>query len=163
MDSNLKLHDEITCEGGNKHESTDEIYYRDIDKVLVSLFEKFERSDEPIQVDFRKLVDWVPYSDSYTHYIHSYPAKLLKHIPIFFLNSKVLLSNKNSLILDPFCGSGTVMLEALLAGHSAIGCDANPLARLIAKVKTTKIDINEAIVIKAQIIKTAKNIENMFI
>jgi DNA modification methylase len=156
MDSRLKLHNEIAFEGVRRHESIDEIRYRDIDKVLISLFEKFQKSSEPIQVDFRKLVHWVPYADSYTHYIHSYPAKLLKHIPIFFLNSKVLLSKKNSLVLDPFCGSGTVMLEALLAEHSTIGCDANPLARLIAKVKTTKIDVNEAIVSKNNVIKTAK-------
>ncbi|CAE7436823.1 unnamed protein product [Symbiodinium natans] len=32
------------------------------------------------------------------------------------------------LILDPFCGSGAVLIEALAAGKEAIGCDANPLA-----------------------------------
>ena len=38
-------------------------------------------------------------------------------------------------MLDPFCGAGTVLLEALLSGKSAIGADANPIARLI-KAKT---------------------------
>jgi len=42
--------------------------------------------------------------------------------------------------MDPFCGSGTVLLEAALAGHKAVGVDCNPLARLIARVKTTPLD-----------------------
>ena len=44
-------------------------------------------------------------------------------------------------VLDPFCGSGTVLLEAALRGHSAIGIDVNPLARLITRVKTTRLDV----------------------
>ena len=126
-----------------------------IDQELEKFFSAYEKAKKPIEVDFRVLVDWVPYSDSYTHYIHSYPAKLIKHIPIFFLNSKTLLPESKSLVLDPFCGSGTVLLESLLAGHNAIGCDANPLARLIAKVKTTRLEPDELRKIKASIIKKA--------
>ncbi|EOX1791352.1 DNA methyltransferase [Vibrio cholerae] len=127
-----------------------------IDRELAKFFSAYEEAKKPIEVDFRQLVDWVPYSDSYTHYIHSYPAKLIKHIPIFFLNSKILVPESKSLVLDPFCGSGTVLLESLLAGHSAIGCDANPLARLIAKVKTTKLEAEELHKTKASIILKAK-------
>lgn len=127
-----------------------------IDRELAKFFSAYEEAKKPIEVDFRELVDWVPYSDSYTHYIHSYPAKLIKHIPIFFLNSKILVPESKSLVLDPFCGSGTVLLESLLAGHSAIGCDANPLARLIAKVKTTKLEAEELHKTKASIILKAK-------
>jgi SAM-dependent methyltransferase len=39
-------------------------------------------------------------------------------------------------ILDPFCGSGTVLVEALVAGARAIGRDASPLAVRIARAKT---------------------------
>ncbi|MDN3403007.1 MULTISPECIES: DNA methyltransferase [unclassified Pseudoalteromonas] len=113
-----------------------------IDEALNNLLNEYQAHKKPIQVDFRSLVNWVPYSDSYTHYIHTYPAKLLKHIPIFFINSKVLLPEKKGTVLDPFCGSGTVLLESILSGHNALGCDANPLARLIAKVKTTSLDTN---------------------
>jgi DNA modification methylase len=127
-----------------------------IDEKLCDLLSVFKTHGCPIEVDFRELVNWIPYSDSYTHYIHSYPAKLLKHIPIFFLNSKVLLPKKKSVVLDPFCGSGTVLLEAMLSGHNGLGCDANPLARLIAKVKTTKLDINLVLSQKCKIVSTAK-------
>mgnify|MGYP000099469741 CR=1 FL=1 len=158
MDARLNFQDKTTYESSNGDYLIAKSACQNIDKELVFLLEKYRQTNMAIQVDFRKLVDWVPYADSYTHYIHSYPAKLLKHIPIFFLNSKVLLPEKNSLVLDPFCGSGTVLLESLLTGHSAIGCDANPLARLIAKVKTTKIDISKATDFKNTVIKSAKRL-----
>lgn len=111
-----------------------------VDRLLKSFFDEFKSTQSPIQVNFRQLVSWVPYSESHTHYIHQYPAKLIKHIPIFFLNSNILNSKKGGIVLDPFCGSGTVLLEALISENNAIGCDANPIARLIAQVKTTPID-----------------------
>jgi hypothetical protein len=45
-----------------------------------------------------------------------------------------------TLILDPFCGSGTVLLEGIALGYQTIGIDVNPIARLISKVKTTPLD-----------------------
>ena len=48
-------------------------------------------------------------------------------------------SKENDLILDPFCGSGTVLVEAALNGRSSIGVDINPLAVLVARCKTTPI------------------------
>ena len=39
-------------------------------------------------------------------------------------------------VLDPFCGSGTVLVEALAAGRSAVGPDLNPLAVRLAACKT---------------------------
>jgi SAM-dependent methyltransferase len=39
-------------------------------------------------------------------------------------------------ILDPFCGAGTVLVEARAAGARAVGVDANPLAVLVARAKT---------------------------
>ncbi|UDM06530.1 site-specific DNA-methyltransferase [Halomonas sp. NyZ770] len=114
-------------------------YVKYIDDTLLNLFKRYEENGQAIEVSFRDLVYWVPYSDSLTHYIHSYPAKLLKHIPIFFINSNVILPAQNSLVLDPFCGTGTVLLESIIGGHDAIGCDANPLARLIAEVKTKSV------------------------
>ena len=110
------------------------------DEVLQYLFEQYEKETEPVSVDFRKLVDVSPRGKSRAmHLIHTYPAKLLIHIPYFFTQCNVL-SQKNDLILDPFCGSGTVLLESILSGRRAIGADSNPLARLIAKVKSTHIE-----------------------
>lgn len=61
---------------------------------------------------------------------HRIPRAILQSLPC----------GKNIRLLDPFCGSGTVLLEGMLLGHKAIGIDVNPLARLISLVKTTPID-----------------------
>jgi DNA modification methylase len=42
-------------------------------------------------------------------------------------------------LFDPYCGTGTSLVEAQVHGIDAIGTDLNPLARLIAKTKTTPI------------------------
>jgi hypothetical protein len=63
---------------------------------------------------------------------------MLPQIAHFFLAASSL-SRPGELVLDPFGGTGTVALEALLAGRRAIQADANPLARLIAQTKTRVI------------------------
>ena len=88
-----------------------------------------------VPVSFRELVSWIRVGERATHYLHTYPAKLLPQIAHFFLAASSL-SRKGDMVLDPFGGTGTVALEALLAGKKALQADANPLARLIAQVKT---------------------------
>jgi SAM-dependent methyltransferase len=107
---------------------------------LQSFVKSYEKLKRPQAVAFRQLTgSHLSNSDRVTHLIHPYPAKLLMHIPNFFLGSS-LVSNPSATILDPFCGSGTVLLEAIISGRNAIGCDTNPIARLIARVKTRPLD-----------------------
>ena len=42
-------------------------------------------------------------------------------------------------LLDPYCGTGTSLVEASLFGMHSVGCDINPLVRLIATAKSTPI------------------------
>lgn len=74
----------------------------------------------------------------YTHGFHKYPAKFIPQIPKWAI-SKYLNGFNNKIILDPFCGSGTSLVEGLIAGHNAIGFDIDPLSVLISKVKTTPL------------------------
>lgn len=46
-------------------------------------------------------------------------------------------------VVDPMCGSGTTLVEAVLLQRAAIGLDVNPLSCLTAKVKTTPVDPNQ--------------------
>jgi DNA modification methylase len=75
----------------------------------------------------------------YTHGFHKYPAKFIPQIPNWAIQ-KYLSDEKGKWILDPFCGSGTTLVEGLLAGNNVIGLDIDPLSILITKVKTTPID-----------------------
>ncbi len=68
------------------------------------------------------------------HRIHPYPAKFIPQIPDQLI--RLLRPENASVIFDPFCGSGTTLVEAQRAGHPAIGIDVNPIAALISRVKT---------------------------
>lgn len=108
----------------------------------VALKKAYENTHEPLEISFRDLVSWLPYKDRATHFLHPYPAKLLFHIPYFFLNNPLLCSSR-SRVFDPFCGSGTTLLEAHLAGISADGIDINPFSVLLANTKIEEICADE--------------------
>lgn len=103
------------------------------------LYKRYSENGRAVEVDFRNLVPTIVKPERFTHLIHPYPAKLLVNIPYYILNSGRFCP-KGGLVLDPFCGAGTVMLEALLSGCNSIGADANPIARLISEAKTYYID-----------------------
>src|SRR5262249_30208950 len=67
------------------------------------------------------------------HGFHSYPARM--H-PLTARRLVEAFSRPGDAVLDPFCGSGTVLVEARLAGRGAVGVDANPLAVRLARLKT---------------------------
>lgn len=76
-----------------------------------------------------------------THGIHAYPAKFIPQIPNALIQE---LSSYGETVADIFCGSGTALVEALTLKRNAVGIDANPLACLISRAKTTEIDADEA-------------------
>lgn len=69
----------------------------------------------------------------HVHGFHSYPARM--H-PLTAARLVDAFAPKQGRVLDPFCGSGTVLVEAVLAGRHAIGTDLNPLAVRLAHSKT---------------------------
>ncbi len=68
------------------------------------------------------------------HAIHPYPAKFIPEIPRALIAE--FPPEATAVVLDPFCGSGTTLVEAQRAGHGAIGIDLNPIACRISRVKT---------------------------
>lgn len=104
-----------------------------------SLLNGYRESDGPLAVDFRSLLPMAGTTERATHLLHPYPAKLLRHIPALMVSAPQLRT-AGDLVLDPFCGSGTVLLEAALAERPAVGIDINPLAVLISRVKTAPVD-----------------------
>ena len=92
----------------------------------------------------------------YTHCFHTYPAMMIPQVARELINK---YKNKNiKLIFDPYMGSGTTLVEAKLAGINSIGTDLNPLARLIAKTKTEKLNTKEIDEIEKKIFYFQKNI-----
>ena len=126
-----------------------------IKKTLNGYYQSFQKDGKPISVNFRALVPELKKAERYTHLIHSYPAKLLANIPYFFLATDCLCPT-NGTVLDPFCGTGTVLLEAALSGRNALGADANPLAELITEVKTVYIPKEKLLETLNDILERAK-------
>lgn len=102
---------------------------------------RFKKTGCPVDVNFRQVANWVTLGDQFTHQVHPYPAKLLPHIANFFVRASVV-RGKSGIVLDPFCGSGTVALEASLAGLVPYVADANPFALLLTKIKTIPYDVH---------------------
>lgn len=72
----------------------------------------------------------------YTHCYHTYPAMMIPQVARTLIEEYIPQEGAR-LILDPYMGSGTSLVEASIKGIDVIGTDINPLARLISKVKTT--------------------------
>ncbi len=128
--------------GRSKCLSTDKSfrpYPVDTSVALAGLLDRFECDHKPAEISFRQVVPWLKVGERASHYLHSYPAKLLPHIAHFFLANRSLVG-ADEVVLDPFGGSGTVALETILSGRTALYADANPLGRLITAVKTRSID-----------------------
>lgn len=71
-------------------------------------------------------------ADALTHGFHSYPARMHPNIAATLVGE---LATEDDLVLDPFCGSGTVLVECRVRGRRAAGVDLSPLALRIAEVK----------------------------
>jgi DNA modification methylase len=72
--------------------------------------------------------------DGYTHNFYSYPARFSPKFPRAVMRD---FSEPGDVVLDPFAGSGTTLVEALVNGRHAIGVDLNPIAHFISTVKTS--------------------------
>lgn len=96
-------------------------------------------------INERKEMDWTFLKENtreFTHIYHDYPARMIPQIPRNIL--KLLDEKEGNILFDPYCGSGTSLVEGLMAGLNVIGTDINPLAKLISEAKTEyTIDPNE--------------------
>lgn len=77
----------------------------------------------------------------FTHGFFKYPCKFIPHIPRWAIY--YYLGKKQGVVLDPFCGSGTSLVEAVLAGKVALGIDYDPFSQLLSRVKSTPLTIKD--------------------
>jgi DNA modification methylase len=67
-----------------------------------------------------------------THGFHSYPARFHPLLVRTLLGAR---ARAGMIVCDPFCGSGTTLVETLLVGGRGVGSDLNPLALELARIK----------------------------
>lgn len=86
-------------------------------------------------------------------FVLSYPPHLIRRYEdAFGLTSRDRL-------LDPFCGTGTTLVEAKKRRLPSLGCDAHPFAALVSRVKTNwSLDAPRLRALRATLIDTARDV-----
>ena len=102
-----------------------------------------------------KDLNWALSFDQYTeaettkhvHRLHPYKGKFIPQLVEYFLDDHTdafknkAYFHKGDIILDPFCGSGTMLVQANELGMHAIGVDVSAFNALISNCKVTKFDL----------------------
>lgn len=85
-----------------------------------------------------------------THLFHSFAGRTHPLLVRHLIEDCALAAD--GVVLDPFAGSGTVLVEATLAGLRGVGCDVNPLAVRLGRFKATPLppSMQRAIVARAE-------------
>ncbi|WP_159054595.1 TRM11 family methyltransferase [Streptomyces dysideae] len=85
------------------------------------------------------------------HGIFAYPAMMVPQLQGALLEDVQAVDPAVSAVMDPFMGSGTVMLESVSRGLSFYGADINPLAVLLATVKSKVYDPKQLSIVRQRI------------
>lgn len=92
------------------------------------------------------------------HGLHEYKGKFNPQIVRAILN--ILNISVGSQVIDPFCGSGTSLLECSHLGMNAIGTDINPLAIFIANAKLQAVS-QPAELLRTNLVKVIKRMQKI--
>lgn len=79
-------------------------------------------------------------TNDYTHNYFKYPCKFIPEIPRWAIKK---YANEGTIIFDPFSGSGTTLVESIVNGYDAYGTEIDDVAKLLIKVKTTRLTNEE--------------------
>lgn len=94
-----------------------------------------------------------------THSFFKYPCKFIPEIPKWAISKYI--TKPNAIVFDPFTGSGTTLLEGILAGYNSFGTEIDEVAKLITKVKTTQFSSEQIITTQSTISNIEKNYDSV--
>ncbi len=124
---------------------------------LYDYFQKQKSKEQIYKEKFGNEINWAlsfeQYKESETtkhvHRLHPYKGKFIPQLVKYFLDEhiddfkKEIYFKKGNIVLDPFCGSGTTLIQANELGIHSIGVDVSPFNASITNTKLSKADVKE--------------------
>lgn len=146
---------------------------------LINYYEGYRREQSwkrQLGDDLNWALSFEQYKESETtkhvHRLHPYKGKFIPQLVEYFLDSHTdnfkteVFFREGDIVLDPFCGSGTTLVQACELGIHAIGIDVSAFNTLISNVKVQKIDfvdlqhrINEIAIALRKFVTRGKHID----
>jgi len=103
----------------------------------------------PLNIEIASEFEIVSNEISYfTHGFFKYPCKFIPQIPRWAINK---YTKEGDYVLDPFAGSGTTLVEAVLLNRNSLGIDFDDFSQLLCSVKTKLLSINQINLLKGSI------------
>ncbi|RUM44475.1 MAG: site-specific DNA-methyltransferase, partial [Desulfurobacterium sp.] len=154
--------------------------YRKNGKLLVSVRELKEYYQKKQEEEKRKYesylgkeinwnlsFEWVKESErtKHVHRLHPYKGKFIPQLVEYFLDGhtdefkREVFFKPGEVVLDPFCGSGTTLIQANELGIHSIGIDVSEFNTIITEVKFANVNIIELELVIREILKDLQTYE----
>ncbi len=116
-------------------------------------------------IDWHLSFDYLKESDTtkHVHRLHPYKGKFIPQLVEYFIDDhtdefkKSVYFKPGNIILDPFCGSGTTLVQSNEQGMNAVGIDVSEFNTLISNIK---VESHNLVDIQSEIIKITKALKS---
>ncbi len=125
----------------------------ELKKYYDTFTQKEEEWKSALGDDLNWHLSFVEYKESertkHVHRLHPYKGKFIPQLVEYFLDShtdefkREIFFSKGDIVLDPFCGSGTTLVQANELGMHAVGVDISMFNAMISNIKVEKHNIKK--------------------